>query len=171
MCPGGYVVNASSEEEKLAINGMSYYKRDSKNANSAVIVTVTPDDFDGTLFAGMKFQEELEKCAYKLGNGLIPVQLYKDFKENKVSEKFGKITPVFKGKYTFANLRNLFNEDINLSLIEAIENFGTKINCFNADDAILAGVESRTSSPVRIVRNDDMQANIEGVYPIGEGAG
>ena len=171
MCPGGYVVNSSSEEGRLVVNGMSDYKRDSENANSAIIVTVSPKDFGNDVFAGVVFQEELEKKAYEVGRGMIPVQLYKDYKDKKVSACFGKVNPVFKGGYNFSDLNDIFPEYVNASLKEGIEYFGTKIKGFNNDDAILAAVESRTSSPVRIVRDENFESNIKGIYPCGEGAG
>ena len=170
MCPGGYVVNASSEENRLAINGMSNHDRDTKCANSAIVVTVTPDDFGFNPLDGIEFQRKLEEKAYNLGNGIIPVQLFKDYKENKVSTKFG-FEPCFKGNYTFADINKIFPEYINESLKEAIDYYDTKIKGFNREDAILAGVESRTSSPVRIERDEIFNSNIKGIYPIGEGAG
>lgn len=171
MCPGGYVVNSSSEEEHLVINGMSNYKRDSKNANSAVIVTVTPDDFGTNPLDGIKFQQKLELLAYKECNGKIPIQLYKDFKENKKTNKLGKVEPIFKGKYAFGNINNILPSEIIKSLIEGIDYFDTKIKGFGREDAILAGIESRTSSPIRILRDETFLCNINGIYPIGEGAG
>lgn len=171
MCPGGYVVNASSEENMLAINGMSNHKRESENANSAIVVTINPNDFGTNPLDGIKFQRELEKKAYKLGNGKIPIQLLKDFKENKISTSFGSVKPIFKGNYTFANLNELLPSYINDSIKEGFISFGKKIKGFDNDDTILAGVESRTSSPVRIIRNDLFESNIKGIYPCGEGAG
>ena len=171
MCPGGYVVNASSEEGRLAINGMSYYKRDSMNANSAIVVTVDGGDFGNHPLDGIKFQRELEEKAYQLGRGKIPVQLLRDYYDNKESICFGKVNPIFKGGYNFANLNKLYPGYINESLKEAFINFGKKIKGFDNDDSIIAGIESRTSSPVRIIRNDDYISNIEGIYPCGEGAG
>lgn len=171
MCPGGYVVNASSEEKHLAINGMSYYKRDSKNSNSAIIVTIFPRDFGTNPLDGVEYQRKLEKKAYELGSGKIPVQLLKDFEENKTSTSFGKVEPIFKGNYQFANLNELFSEEITSSLKEAFPYFGKKIKGFNDEDTILAGIESRTSSPVRIIRDDLLESNIKGIYPCGEGAG
>lgn len=172
MCPGGYVVNASSESKRLAVNGMSNAARDTQNANSALIVTVTPEDFPvQTALGGVEFQRELEEKAYELGMGNIPLQLYKDFKENRCSEAFGEIKPCMKGNYAFANLRELLPEVLNSSLIEGIEAFGDKIQGFNRSDAILSGVESRTSSPIRIPRDENGEANIKGLYPCGEGAG
>ncbi len=172
MCPGGYVVNASSEEGRLAVNGMSYSGRDSANANSALIVSVGEQDFgaDDTL-AGMRFQRRLEEKAYALGNGRIPIQRYGDFKANRVSTEFGDLMPCTKGKTEFANLRTLFCEEINEALIESIEKFGYTMKGFSSEDALLSGVESRTSSPVRILRNEDGESEIKGLYPCGEGAG
>ncbi len=171
MCPGGYVINASSEKASLVVNGMSNYKRDSKNANSALIVNVTPEDFGNNPLDGIAFQRQLEQKAYELGNGLIPIQLYKDYKENKVSTKLGKVEALTKGNWQFANLNMLFNEEINKTIKEGIEYFATKIKGFNREDALLFGVESRTSSPVRILRDDNFEASIKGIYPAGEGAG
>lgn len=171
MCPGGYVVNSSSEENMLAINGMSNYKRDSSNANSAVIVTINPSDFGDSVMGGVEFQRKLEKKAFSIGKGNIPVQLYGDFKNNQLSRNFGSISPIFKGNYTFANIRDIFPNYINEALIEGIESFSKKIKNFNCNDAILAGVESRTSSPIRIERDEFCESNIKGIYPCGEGAG
>lgn len=171
MCPGGYVVNASSEEGMLAINGMSNYERESKNANSALVVTVTPDDFGNHPLDGVEFQRKLEKIAYEKGNKNIPVQLLKDFKENKISTSFGDISPIFKGNFSFANLNEVLPEYVCSSLKEAISYFDTKIKGFGRNDAILAGIESRTSSPIRIERDECFNSNISGIYPCGEGAG
>lgn len=171
MCPGGYVVNASSEEGRLAINGMSYYERDSKNANSAIVVTVTPDDFGNNPMDGVRYQRELEEKAYKLGSGEIPVQLLKDYYNDVDSTSLGNVLPVFKGKYDFANLNELYPPYVNESLKEALVHFGSKIDGFDNDDSIISGIESRTSSPVRMIRDDNYISNIEGIYPCGEGAG
>lgn len=172
MCPGGYVVNSSSEPKQTVVNGMSYSRRDGVNANSAIIVTVTPKDFpDNSTLSGIEFQRLLEKAAYKEGEGAIPVQTYKDFKDNIQTTGFGEIFPQTKGEYKKSNLRNIFPEYISQALIEGIDFFSNKIKSYNRDDAILSGVESRTSSPVRIVRNDMFESNIGGLYPCGEGAG
>ena len=170
MCPGGYVVNSSSEEGYLVINGMSNYKRDTKNANSALIVTVDSNDYGNDLFDGMKFQEKLEKKAYEIGKGKIPTQNYIDFKNNKVSSKL-LLEPIFKGDYTLSNINEILPKNICTDLIEAIEYFNTKIKGYNSDDSIISAVESRTSSPIRILRDDDYMTNIKGIYPIGEGSG
>ena len=172
MCPGGYVVNASSEQEMLAVNGMSYSNRDSKNANSAIIVSVTPEDFEtDDVLAGIEFQRKLEMAAYREGKGKIPVQLFGDFKEGRVSEQYGEITPVTKGDVTFADLNRVLPDEICHALKECIESFGKNIKGFNRQDALMLGVESRTSSPIRICRDELLQANIKGIYPCGEGAG
>ena len=171
MCPGGFVVNASSEEGRLVVNGMSNYKRDEKNANSAIVVTVTDKDYGEGVLAGVEYQRRLEEKAFSLGSGLIPVQKYIDYKNNINSESFGDVIPNTKGDYKLSNLRSIFSEDINSSLIEGIESFGRKINGFNRDDSILLGVESRTSSPIIIERDEELVSSILGIYPCGEGAG
>ena len=172
MCPGGYVVNASSEAGMLAVNGMSYQARDSQNANSALIVTVSPEDFpeEGAL-GGIAFQRNLEKAAWELGKGRIPVQLFGDFKEHRKSMEFGEVMPQMKGAYVLADVRSILPKVIGDSIEEGVTAFGRKIKGFDRPDALLSGIESRTSSPVRIVRDKQGCANIEGIYPCGEGAG
>ena len=171
MCPGGYVVNASSEEGRLVVNGMSNYDRESGIANSAIVVTVNESDYGSNLFDGVTFQEKLEECAYRIGEGNIPVQLFGDYVNNVKSNNFGKILPKIKGKYSFSNLNLLFSSDINNSIKDAFNYFNTKIVGFNDIDCVLAGVESRTSSPIKFERNEFYESNIIGVYPAGEGAG
>ena len=172
MCPGGYVVNASSEENRLAVNGMSYSGRDGKNANTAVIVTVTPDDFGSEdVLAGMDFQRKLEGRAYVEGKGKIPVQLFGDFKKNQPSNGPLEIIPQLKGDYHWSNVRAIFPEAISDALEKGITLFDHKIKGYAREDAVLSGVESRTSSPVRILRDENLQSNVRGIYPCGEGAG
>lgn len=171
MCPGGYVVNASSEDKRLVVNGMSNHVRDTKNANSAVIVTITPDDFGGLPLDGIKFQRDLEEKTYLLGSGKIPAQLFRDYLNNKKTTSLGNISAITKGDINFANLNDIFPDYINDSLKEGINNFDKKIKGFASPDALLLGVESRTSSPVKILRNENYVSNIEGIYPCGEGAG
>ena len=170
MCPGGYVVNASSEKGRLAINGMSNHDRDSKIANSAIVVTVSPNDFGTNPLDGMKFQRSLEEKAYEIGKGNIPIQLYKDYKNNKTSNN-QTINVAFKGNYSFANINEIYPDYINDSIKEAMEAFNKKIKGFNNDQTVLAASESRTSSPVRIIRDENLESNIKGIYPCGEGAG
>ena len=171
MCPARYVVNASSEEGLLAVNGMSNHARDTENANSALVVTISPDDFGNNPLDGIKFQRELERKAYIEGNSLIPVQLYKDYKSNEKSTSINSINVITKGSYSLGNLNNIFPSYINESLKEAIEYFNTKIEGYSNPDAILLGVESRTSSPVRIPRDENGLSKIKGLYPCGEGCG
>lgn len=172
MCPGGYVVNASSEEGRLAVNGMSYHSRDGRNANSAIIVTVTPEDYGSEHpLAGMYFQRLLEERAYKAGNGRVPVQCFGDFCRQKTTEKLGTIVPQIKGGYTLTNVRSIFPKIIGDSIESAIKVFDKQIQGFAKDDVVLSAVESRTSSPVRIPRNEYMQLQNTGIYPCGEGAG
>ena len=172
MCPGGHVVNASSEKEMLAVNGMSYSKRDSLNANSAIIVSVTQKDFGSDEpLAGVEFQRKIEKAAYTEGGGKIPVQLFSDFKRGIKSEDYGEIRPVTKGQVAFGDINNILPAEICDALKECVAGFGKSIRGFDRDDALMLGVESRTSSPVRIVRDGGLQSNIKGIYPCGEGAG
>ena len=175
MCPGGFVVNASSEQGRMVVNGMSNHARDEKNANSAIIVTVTKEDFEREGFvgplAGVQFQRKWEELAYAEGNGKIPLQLFGDLLRGQKSDTIGEIIPTTKGEYTLADLRNCLPEYVIDNLKEAILAFDKKIKGFAREDAVLLGVETRTSSPIRIVRSEQLQASIEGFYPCGEGAG
>ena len=207
MCPGGYVVNASSEQGRLAVNGMSYSKRDGNNANSAIIVTVDPMDFGSDdVLSGVEFQRKLEEKAYEIGGGKIPVEYYGDFKtavkesdidqncktENKLADTsikensldgqmqstrnyadgFWPIEPCMRGDHVFADVHNILPDELNNCFVEGMEKFGRMIKGYNDDKALLSGVESRTSSPVRITRDDNCESvNIKGLYPCGEGAG
>lgn len=171
MCPGGYVVNASSEDGRLVVNGMSNYARESGIANSAIVVTVGEKDYGSKLFDGVKYQESLESKAYELGKGNIPIQCYSDYVNCVKSDGFGSIVPKFMGNVCFSDLNLLFNDDINNSIKEAMNYYGNKIKGFDSDDTVMAGVESRTSSPIKIFRDDCFESNISGIYPAGEGAG
>ena len=175
MCPGGYVVNASSEEGRLCVNGMSYSKRDGVNANSAIIVSVTPEDFDSQHpLSGVEFQRRLEERAYRAGNGKVPVQTFGAFR-NKVTkssyEEAFCFPPAIKGMYEEGDLTEILPAPCNAAFVEGMQQFGRMIQGFDRPDAILAGIESRTSSPVRIPRNTDGQSEVSGLYPCGEGAG
>ncbi len=181
MCPGGYVVNASSEEGHLAVNGMSYSKRDGRNANSAVIVSVSPKDYGSSHpLGGIAFQRKLEKRAYAAGHGKVPVEYYGDFKKavwekedmGREGEKItGQYGPQIKGEWQFGNVHDILPEALNRAFVEGMEAFNRKIPGFGAENVILSGVESRTSSPVRICRDERGQSGITGLYPCGEGAG
>ncbi len=205
MCPGGYVVNASSEEGCTAVNGMSYSGRDGVNANSAVIVSVTPEDFGSDHpLAGIEFQRMLERRAYELGGGKIPVQRYGDFRrlvgrgaEPEGPERNGAsegnasladterdtaetlpageecqgVRPQCKGAYQWSDLSGLLPRECSQAFVEGMEAFGRQIRGFDRPDTVLLGVESRTSSPVRITRDESFQSEVRGLYPCGEGAG
>lgn len=189
MCPGGYVVNASSEENRLCVNGMSYSGRNGKNANSAIIVTIGPDDFGNGALDGVFFQQQLEEKAYKAGNGSIPVQTYKSFKNRVLAEKEGEkskaetevdiapdseasFLPAVRGIYQFTDITGILPDFVNRGIVEGMEQFAKEIKGFNSPDTLLCAVESRTSSPVRILRNPDtLQSCVKGLYPCGEGAG
>lgn len=175
MCPGGYVVNASSEEGMLAVNGMSYYKRDAVNSNSAIIVTINPSDYasDDNPMRGVEFQRRLEKKAFSIGCGKIPVETFKEFSDGKIDDCIddSKLRPCIKGEWVRANVHEILPEFITNDIIEGINHFDNIIKGFGDDYAILSGVESRTSSPVKILRDDDCRSSISGLYPAGEGAG
>lgn len=182
MCPGGFVVNSSSEEGHLVVNGMSNYHRDERNANSAIIVTVTPADFanDAELVSkfgakypllGMEYQRKWEKKAFEEGESFVPVQRFGDLLRKQKSGKIGKIRPNLKGEYRFADLNNCLPEEVIETIIEGMQAFDRRIPGFADEDVILEGVETRTSSPIRIHRNEEFVANIAGMYPCGEGAG
>lgn len=174
MCPGGVVMASSSEENTIVTNGMSYFSRNGTNANSAVLVNVTPNDFkDNSLLSGMYFQKELEQKAFILGgeNYYAPIQRFEDFKNNKKSNFIGSIKPSYLPGTTLSDLNSIFPKFISDTLKEGILYFDTKINGFANPDSILTGVETRSSSPIKILRNEEFVSNIIGIYPCGEGAG
>ncbi|MCD7744357.1 MAG: FAD-binding protein [Lachnospiraceae bacterium] len=242
MCPGGYVVNASSEPGMTAVNGMSYSDRGSRNANSAIVVTVTPEDYrsfsgnnikisdrygehndghqsdnnqmitsakvnetselnqavrmktdrtdvsnqvarmkidetdalhhDTNALDGIAFQRQLERAAFQCGDGRIPVQRFEDYCMDRASQTPERLMPEIKGQWAMANLRSVLPEELNASIIEGMHAFGRRIPGFDGPDVLFAGVESRTSSPVRILRGDDCQSvSHPGIFPCGEGAG
>lgn len=173
MCPGGYVVNASSEAECTCVNGMSYSKRDGQNANSAIIVTVDSNDYGKQdVLDGMYFQRKLERAAFSEGKGAVPYQLNEDFVKGIKSTACQSVIPQIKGLSIPANLREVLPDFLCDSIIDCMKSFDKIIKGFNMPDAVFSGVESRTSSPVRILRNDTLQSrNVDGLYPCGEGAG
>ena len=175
MCPGGEVVASSSEEETIVTNGMSNFARNGENANSALLVDVTVDDYyKNTPLDGIYFQEELEKKAYILGgrNYNAPVQKVGDFLESKITTEFGKVKPTYVPGVTKANLNKILPEFVQVALKESIVELDKKLHGFGSKDAVLTGVETRSSSPVQISRdNGSMMSNIYGMYPCGEGAG
>ncbi len=207
MCPGGYVVNASSEPGRLTVNGMSYSGRNGRNANSAIIVSVSPQDYGSKHpLAGVDFQRRLEEKAYQLGDGAVPLQrygLYKacveqgcsqaqlearkgqeaeqilsdcqkhwEAKEGNEDQEAEALQPCIKGKWVERDLSGLLPAECSRAFVEGMEQFGRYLKGFNRPDAILSGVESRTSSPLRILRDEEnLQSQIRGIYPCGEGAG
>ena len=151
---------------------MSYHGRAGINANSAVIVTVSPKDFGNDHpLAGVEFQRRLEATAYREGQGRIPVQRFGDFCRNVRTTALGMILPQIKGEYRLANVRGIFPEELADSLQRGICAMDKRIPGFAREDMVLSGVESRTSSPVRMIRGDTMECEIGGIYPCGEGAG
>ena len=173
MCPGGVVVPSASEKGRLVVNGMSYSKRDLENANSAVLVNVMPDDLNEHVLSGMYFQREIEEKAFILGgsNYKAPVQMVVDFINNKQSDKIGSVKPSYSIGYKLVNMNNLFPEYITFSLREGLKLLDNKIKGFGSGDAIITGVESRTSSPIRITRDENLNSSVKGLIPSGEGAG
>ncbi|MDY3927757.1 MAG: FAD-dependent oxidoreductase [Clostridia bacterium] len=175
MCPGGYVVASASSENSVVTNGMSYFSRNGENANSALLVTVEPKDIQGNdVLGGVVMQEEIEHKAFCAAGGdySAPVQLVGDFLENKISEKFGKVKPTYKPNTKFCNISDILPEFICRAMKEAIPLMDNKLKGFRDKDAVITVPETRSSSPVRILRNKQtLQSEIMGLYPCGEGAG
>jgi len=175
MCPGGTVVAASSEEGRVVTNGMSQYSRNERNANSAIVVGITPEDYPGHPLAGIAFQRELESRAYVLGgsNYDAPGQLMGDFVKGVASKEFGSVIPSFKPAVHLTDLAPSLPDYAIVAMREAFVAFDKQIKGYYKHDAVLTGVETRTSSPIRIKRNDgDLQSlNTRGLFPAGEGAG
>ncbi len=176
MCPGGKVVASTSEEGRVVTNGMSYHSRNLENSNSALLVGVEPKDVPNNenVLCMMNFQRELEEKAYIAGgkNYNAPVQLVGDFLENKISTKIGKVKPTYEPGYTFANFNDIFPKEIAVTLKEALIYMDKRLKGFADYDSVLTGVETRSSSPVRIKRNEECESlSLEGLYPCGEGAG
>ena len=173
MCPGGYVVNASNQNGMIAVNGMSYSGRNSQRSNSAIIVTITPDDYmsGGDVLSGVRFQQELEKKAFEAGNGAIPAQEYPDFKNNKLTDESVLIDECIKGSVKSAMVSSILPDYIYKDIVEGIEAFDRTIPGFASPEAIVYGVESRTSSPIRMTRDENGISSIDNLYVCGEGAG
>ena len=148
---------------------MSNHDRNSNTSNSAIVVTVNSKDYGDGLFDGVEYQRRLEEKAFRLGEGKIPVEFYDDFKNNIVNER--DINIEFKGATKYANLNELLPKELSSSIKEGMEFFGNRIKGFDNDDTLFAGIEARTSSPIRINRDEYMESNIKGIYPAGEGAG
>lgn len=174
MCPGGFVVPAASEGGRLVVNGMSYHARDGRNANSAIVVSVTPDDYGKHPLDGIRFQRMIEEKAYSAGGGgyKAPVQLVSDFIDGKVSTKLGEVTPTYVPSVGFADLNEVLPSFVASGLREALIDFNVKIRGFSENGAVLTGAETRTSAPVKIVRSHELQSvSCSGLYLSGEGAG
>jgi uncharacterized protein len=174
MCPGGQVVAATSEVGRVVTNGMSQYERSGKNANSGIVVGITPADYPGSPIAGIEFQRRLEERAFELGGGTYeaPGQLVGDFLVGKASTELGTVKPSYKPGIHLCDLGSSLPDYAIEAIREAIPAFDKQLNGFAMHDAVLTGVETRTSSPICIKRGDDYQSlNTKGLYPAGEGAG
>ena len=173
VCPGGQVVAAASEKGGVVTNGMSYNARDGENINGGLLVSVDPSDFGGTLFGGMEFQESLEKAAFKYGGEdyKAPAQLVGDFLKNKPSAKSGKVSPTYLPGVKYGDLREVLPDFITDSIAMALPKMERKIEGYSSPDAVLTAVETRSSCPVRIDRNENCMSEIKGLFPCGEGAG
>ncbi|HSS47789.1 MAG TPA: FAD-dependent oxidoreductase, partial [Thermoanaerobaculia bacterium] len=174
MCPGGTVVAAASEPGGVVTNGMSQYSRDERNANSGIVVGITPEDYPGGPLAGIDFQRHWEERAFELGgsNYDAPGQLVGDFLAGRPSKEFGSVLPSYKPGVHLGDLSTCLPDYAIEAIREALPAFDKTIKGFAMNDAVLTGVETRTSSPIRIQRNEDFQSlNMEGLYPAGEGAG
>jgi uncharacterized FAD-dependent dehydrogenase len=174
MCPGGVVVGAASEENMVVTNGMSYHARDKENANSALLVGVVPEDYGSEHpLAGVEFQRKWERLAFEAGGGnyKAPAQRVGDFLENRPSSHYGSILPSYKPGVKMTDLRLCLPNYVTDTIDMALRLFDKKIKGFANPDAIMTGVETRSSSPIRIQRDESLQSNIKGIYPVGEGAG
>ena len=175
VCPGGEVVAAASEEGRVVTNGMSEFARDKENINGALLVNVTPEDFDGdgSPLAGIQFQRKLEEAAYTLGGGgyRAPAQRVEDFLLKRPSTEPGRVQPSYRPGVTWANLWNCLPPFVAETMAQALPVLGRKLKGYDQPDAVLTAVESRSSSPVRIPRDETYQSAVRGLYPCGEGAG
>ncbi|MEH2385117.1 MAG: NAD(P)/FAD-dependent oxidoreductase [Nostoc sp.] len=174
MCPGGLVVAAASEPGRLVTNGMSQYSRNERNANSAIVVGITPEDYPGNALAGIDLQRHLEERAFELGGGTYeaPGQLVGDFLKHRPSTALGTVKPSYTPGVHLTDLSQSLPDYAIAAIREALPAFDKQIKGFAMDDAVLTGVETRTSSPIRIKRQEDYQSlNTIGLYPAGEGAG
>ena len=172
MCPGGYVVNASSEERRLCVNGMSEAARDGENANAALVVQIRPEDTASAgLFGGLLLQEKWEAAAWQLGEGKIPLQLWEDFAAGRPSGALGAVQPACKGAWQMTDISGILPDYAARALREAMPQFDQTLPGFSRPDSLLCGIESRTSSPLRILRDERGESKIKGLFPCGEGAG
>ncbi|MFV0503811.1 MAG: NAD(P)/FAD-dependent oxidoreductase [Lachnospirales bacterium] len=170
MCPGGVVVPAQSEVNTIVTNGMSNYKRDAVNSNSAILVSINENDYGKKTLNTIEYQRNLEKLSFKIGNGCAPIQLTEDFLNNKTTTKLGDLMPSFKPKTSFADINNIF-PDLNSYLKEGLKAMDKKIKGFTYYPSIITAVESRSSSPIKILRDQNFNSSIKGLIPCGEGCG
>ena len=173
MCPGGSVVAAASEENTVVVNGMSRHARDGANANSALVVSVLPEDFGGDFTKAIEFQRKLERAAFMAGgkNYKAPCQTVGRFLRGKAGFDFRRVVPTYPIGVTGANFDDILPGFVTDGLRRSLPILDGKLRGFAAADSVLTGVETRTSSPRRVLRGEDLQSNIKGLYPAGEGAG
>jgi len=173
MCPGGEVFAAASEEHGIVTNGMSYSKRDGENANAALLVTLHAEDFPGEdVLAGMYWQREIEQRAYAYtGSYKAPAQLVGDFLAGRESHGPGDVSPSYSPGVHWGSIEKVLPERITSVMKNAIPELGKKLRGFDSSDAVLTAPETRSSSPVRILRDESFQSSLRGLYPCGEGAG
>ena len=175
MCPGGYVMSSSSDSKSICTNGMSNYLRAAENSNSALLVPVDSSDYGEGVLAGIDFQEELEHKAFEIGgsDGNLPVSSYGYFAGQTLVNEIGRVTPSAKPGYIFTDIKTIFSPIVNQTISEGIELIGKRIKGFDKPDSVLTAVEARSSSPVRILRDDEtfQSLSVKGMFPCGEGAG
>ena len=174
MCPGGYVVAAASEPGRVVTNGMSYADRDGENANAALLVTLNPADFPGEgPLAGMYWQRSIEEAAFAAGGGnyCAPAHTVGDFLANRPSTGAGNVTPTYRPGVTWGDLRQVLPEKLTRAMAQALPMMDGSLKGFADPNGVLTAPETRSSSPVRILRGEDRQASLVGLYPAGEGAG
>lgn len=172
MCPGGYVMTCVSEEKGLSVNGMSYFSRDGENSNAALLVGVSPADYGNDILSGISFQRKIEKAAFSLsGDYIPPAQLVGDFINHRASKEIGDVNPSSRRGVVLCDLNEILPDFVADPIARAIPDFGRMIEGFDRYDAVLTGVEARSSAPLRLLRNEAFVSSIDGLYPCGEGAG
>ncbi len=172
MCPGGEVINASTEPDGITVNGMSWFARDGENSNSAVVVAVSPADYEPGALGGVEFQRHWERAAYRLAGGGVPAQTLGDFFGGRTTQAFGDMRPSFMPFVTGADLHRCLPDYVSAGIEAGLRDFGRKLKGFDMPEAVLTGVETRTSAPLRIMRDEALQAlDAAGLFPAGEGAG
>ena len=174
MCPGGSVIASASARDEIVVNGMSDYARNAENANAAVVVQVYPADFEGDALGGMRFQQRMERAAYQAGGGggVAPASTLGAFLRKETPRGFGGITPSYRPGVLGCDLWRVLPPFVAQGIAEGMQAFGRQLRGFDREDAVLTGVETRTSAPLRILRGENMEsASCAGLYPVGEGAG